>query len=556
MAIEMKAFSAHSPFPAGSAEPARTLLAAAGDGPVSDAAPGAARQDPVLVVNHPQAGGTLAVDVPAGQSVHLDVAKDEIARMEIVDGQLIIQLVDGSQVVLRGLNLTALGETGLRSLISVAGGERVDVNTFLRSEAVRQDDAEVGGQDQADNNPNPQGPEAVYEGEANTVDLDAPPPGEAPPPQGLGAPLELITRDHDPLNPVQRLEMLTELTPTPTVTPVATLAPVVTAAPTPTAAPVSTQAPVVTQPPVPTPEPTTPPEPTQPPTTGGSTTITLPSTLTFDEGSGETLVARFSISRGDTVSGITVLNWSLSNAADLSVNRMDFGGSLPTSGTLTLAAGETSATLPFAIFGDIKREDFESFQLTFTLDATSANASKTYLSGSTTPFTSTTLTFTLQNDDNVNPSGSTTLGTSGADTLTGSAVDNAMLGLAGNDTLKGGTGSDLIFGGAGDDTLYGGDGLFSFTAIVNTNGAVDTSSVDQNDVIYGGDGNDVIYGESGMDILFGQAGNDTLHGYGGTTAHNREQVPLCGGGFLLGGDGNDTLCGTAGTDFLFGGDGN
>lgn len=46
----------------------------------------------------------------------------------------------------------------------------------------------------------------------------------------------------------------------------------------------------------------------------------------------------------------------------------------------------------------------------------------------------------------------------GADTITGNALDNYLSGGAAADTLSGGNGDDLLEGGAGDDTLSGGAG--------------------------------------------------------------------------------------------------
>lgn len=48
-------------------------------------------------------------------------------------------------------------------------------------------------------------------------------------------------------------------------------------------------------------------------------------------------------------------------------------------------------------------------------------------------------------------------GTSGKDTITGSALSEIIYGLAGNDNINGGAGADVIIGGAGADRLDGGD---------------------------------------------------------------------------------------------------
>ena len=65
-------------------------------------------------------------------------------------------------------------------------------------------------------------------------------------------------------------------------------------------------------------------------------------------------------------------------------------------------------------------------------------------------------------------------GTDSADTLTGSAADNAILGKDGNDTIKGLNGNDYLNGGNGDDIIYGdGEGNESLvTVIVDPGGSL------------------------------------------------------------------------------------
>jgi serralysin len=67
------------------------------------------------------------------------------------------------------------------------------------------------------------------------------------------------------------------------------------------------------------------------------------------------------------------------------------------------------------------------------------------------------------NSDNVVTARPVIEGTSGADTLTGSALSEVIYGLAGNDRINGGAGSDILIGGQGADQLNGGDrGDFSY----------------------------------------------------------------------------------------------
>ncbi|MDY0194927.1 MAG: Ig-like domain-containing protein [Sulfurovaceae bacterium] len=89
-------------------------------------------------------------------------------------------------------------------------------------------------------------------------------------------------------------------------------------------------------------------------------------------------------------------------------------------------------------------------------------------------------------------------GTSGDDTLTGTAEADRLYGYAGNDILSSLGENDLLRGGAGDDTLNGGDG---------------------NDILIGGSGIDTLNGDAGddqlaydtQDTINGGAGTDTLY---------------------------------------------
>ena len=79
-------------------------------------------------------------------------------------------------------------------------------------------------------------------------------------------------------------------------------------------------------------------------------------------------------------------------------------------------------------------------------------------------------------------------GTSGDDTVLGTAGSDTISAKAGDDTVYGGAGNDNLDGGNGDDTLYGGA---------------------DNDSLNGGTGDDILDGGSGSDFVQGGAGNDT-----------------------------------------------
>jgi Ca2+-binding RTX toxin-like protein len=173
----------------------------------------------------------------------------------------------------------------------------------------------------------------------------------------------------------------------------------------------------------------------------------------------------------------------------------------------------------------------------------------------------------------------------GDDTLTSNAGNDRLFGGGGNDTLAGGAGNDGLYGGVGDDTLDGGagnDNLFGFSG---------------SDTLYGGDATDLLDGGEGADTMAGGRGNDTYIldnvsdvviedtvagvdtvecGFNYTLGANIERLIFTGTGdfvgagnsganyiqgkdgndHLLGGDGDDILDSFAGDDLLEGGAGN
>jgi len=86
-----------------------------------------------------------------------------------------------------------------------------------------------------------------------------------------------------------------------------------------------------------------------------------------------------------------------------------------------------------------------------------------------------------------NVAGVTRNGTSGANTLAGSAENDTLNGLGGNDTLNGLADNDRLDGGNGNDTLNAGAGI---------------------DILLGGAGTDTLIGGAGADTMTGGAGRD------------------------------------------------
>lgn len=187
-------------------------------------------------------------------------------------------------------------------------------------------------------------------------------------------------------------------------------------------------------------------------------------------------------------------------------------------------------------------------------------------------------------------------GTTGADVITASNLNNDIFGLAGNDELNGLGGDDNIDGGAGDDVIDGGDGFdtahyagaaseysvtrlsggitrvlatavgvadgddqllnVEFIAFDGDNSGLFTNTLpligsENNDTLIGIEGDDLIEGAGGNDVIVGAAGNDTLFGGDGDDSLDGNE----GYDYLWGGAGADSLVGGDGYDELRGGDG-
>jgi Ca2+-binding RTX toxin-like protein len=124
-------------------------------------------------------------------------------------------------------------------------------------------------------------------------------------------------------------------------------------------------------------------------------------------------------------------------------------------------------------------------------------------------------------------------GFGGADTINGNGGDDTIDGGDGNDTIDGGDGFDQISGGAGDDLIHGGEGF---------------------DTIDGGDGNDTIDGGNGIDFIDGGSGDDIIHtGAGLDSAEETHDGD--GNDTVFGEEDQDTFFGSAGNDFYDGGTG-
>ncbi|HEV2565811.1 MAG TPA: calcium-binding protein, partial [Microvirga sp.] len=142
------------------------------------------------------------------------------------------------------------------------------------------------------------------------------------------------------------------------------------------------------------------------------------------------------------------------------------------------------------------------------------------------------------------------IGSSGNDTIFGSAMNDKIVGGSGNDYIAGFGGSDSLSGGDGNDTLVGSSG-YRDTLVGGLGNDHYMTSSDSDDAIVDAGGNDTIETYLSSYTLQADIENLVLTASSagtliGNTADNR----------LTSGDGNDTLDGAAGSDTMTGGAGN
>ncbi|HYE50843.1 MAG TPA: Calx-beta domain-containing protein [Azospirillaceae bacterium] len=157
-------------------------------------------------------------------------------------------------------------------------------------------------------------------------------------------------------------------------------------------------------------------------------TLTLsPGTKAVAEGNAGTTSILFTVSLSDVLTTPVTVNYA--TAPGTAMSGIDFTAA---SGSLTIAAGTTSATFTVDVLGDTTGEPGE----TFTVALSGASGAD---------IDSGTATVTITDDDGL------VAGSSAADTLTGTAGKDQIVGLGGNDTIRGGAGADNLLGGADDD---------------------------------------------------------------------------------------------------------
>jgi Ca2+-binding RTX toxin-like protein len=139
-------------------------------------------------------------------------------------------------------------------------------------------------------------------------------------------------------------------------------------------------------------------------------------------------------------------------------------------------------------------------------------------------------------------------GTSSANTLNGTSGDDSLNGLGGNDTLSGQGGNDTLDGGTGGDKMSGGTGNDTYI-VDSTSDTVTEAS---------GAGTDTV--KSSISYTLGSnienlvlTGSSAINGTGNTLANNLTGNSAAN--TLSGGSGDDVLSGKLGNDTLTGGSG-
>lgn len=150
------------------------------------------------------------------------------------------------------------------------------------------------------------------------------------------------------------------------------------------------------------------------------------------------------------------------------------------------------------------------------------------------------------------------------DQLHGGDGDDWLLGDEGNDTLWGDAGDDTLNGGTGDDVLYGGADadIFTFSGYWGADTVWgDSLGNDQDTISFSGADSPVSVTFTGSEdgtatSATGTVSFDNIEGVTGSAHADTINAGLDGSGlFLDGGAGNDSITGGSGDDFLNGGAG-
>ena len=223
-----------------------------------------------------------------------------------------------------------------------------------------------------------------------------------------------------------------------------------------------------------------------------------------------------------------------------------------TTGTLTIAAGQTTGTISIPIVNNNINEAVEKFTVTLSnpVNATIATGTGTVtISDTLQSSTMTTLAAGVENLTLTGTALADGTGNAGPNILIGNTNNNILNGLAGNDTYSF-TANTLIGSDRIVEAVGGGTDGISFsatTSAIRVNlGTTATQSINANlkltlsagnviENVTGGTSNDTITGNALNNSLSGGSGNDRLSG-------------LAGNDVLAGGFGDDILNGGLGND--------
>ncbi|MFY8164106.1 MAG: peroxidase family protein, partial [Brevundimonas sp.] len=176
------------------------------------------------------------------------------------------------------------------------------------------------------------------------------------------------------------------------------------------------------------------------PTVSVARAVALPA-AGLNEGNAGTTNHSFTVTLSTALLEDTTVAWAVSGTGTTPATGADFVGGVLPSGTLTILAGQTTATITVPVQGDTANEASEIFQVEPT-GTTGLAILGTAIASSR-----------ILNDDFV-----TLNGTNNPETLNGSVNADRINGLNGNDIINGNAGGDVITGGQGNDTINAGDG--------------------------------------------------------------------------------------------------
>ena len=265
----------------------------------------------------------------------------------------------------------------------------------------------------------------------------------------------------------------------------------------------------------------------------------LPSTLsiaatnaTLSEGNSGSTAFTFTVTRAGSTTGVASVAWAVLGSGANPASSTDFTGGVLPSGTVTFAAGQTSATITVNVAGDTTYESDEGFSVTLsnpsgaTLGTSSASSSisDTASGGYGVTEHYYTLaggsgTFTLSYDMMSIPDKADIYVNSVLKASTNVAVSNTgTLSIPSSVVLKAGDVVNVVMTGTDTGTAW--DYTVNYSGGVQTlnyiaAGAIRNDDALLNDTILGGPGDDILTGNANGNTIMGYAGNDTLTGGGG-----------------------------------------